>query len=389
MQAIEVAALARLMSGDPDTAVPPGLTHLGDLAVVPSYARKPPFRLDMTDIDPGPRRMAEEYFRHGMTHYDGVRHFRIADALVVGQGTVIAGGNCLIRDSAAEFLAHGGAPDGLTSLGDGRFALKAAPTAVIDRPSLLLKRPWWPNYGHWLVDSAALLALADRFDLPAGWQIVTGRHHGFMQAIVRETLDLLASGVDVVEHPDDEVWRFAELHYFSPVHIPPLFKLPAAIAALREQVLRGRPSKRWPYRTIYVARGSVVPRRLVNEAEVIRLCGTLGIEVVSPEGMSLRDQAALFRDAALVVGVKGAALTNALFCAPGTHVVALSPGDFPDPFFWDLVGQSGGNYSEIFGPVASSDLPPAENPFTVDVGRLRAILTACFEHIASAWAGVP
>lgn len=389
MQAIEVATIARLVSGDPDVAVPPGLAHLGDLAVVPGYARKPPFRLDMTDIDPGPGALAEEYFRQDMTYHNSVRHFRLADALVVGQGTVVAGESCLIRDSAAEFLANGSAPDGLTGLGDGRFMLKAPPAAIIDRPSLLLKRPWWSNYGHWLVDAAALLALADRLDLPAGWQIVTGRHHGLMQAIVRETLELLAPGVDVVDHPDDEVWRFAELHYVSPVHIPPLFKLPAAIAALRERVLRSRASSRRPYRTLYVERGSVVPRRLVNEAEVIRLCGTLGIEVVSPEGLSLSDQAALFRDAALVVGVKGAALTNALFCAPGAHVVALSPGDFPDPFFWDLVGQSGSFYSEIFGPVRSRDLPPALNPFTVDLGRLRAILTACFEDIASAWAGVP
>jgi capsular polysaccharide biosynthesis protein len=352
------------------------------VAELPAYRRKLPFRVDAAEIDPDQRPWIEAYFVQDTADSDNVLHLRIANALVVGQGTVIAGETCLIRESAAEFLAHGNTPDGMVQLEDGGFALKTPPTVVVEKPSLLLKRPWYRNYGHWLVDNAALLSLASHLTLPGEWQIVTGRYVGGLQAIVRETLEILAPGVAVIEHPDDEAWRFTELHYVSPVHIPPLFKLPVSLACLRAQILCGRLADGMPRRAIYVMREPHAPRKLWNEDAVIALCEEFGIEVVSPERMSLRDQAGLFYRASLVVGVKGAGLTNALFCTPRAHVIALSPGDFPDPFFWDLVGQFGGNYSEIFGALVSRDGAQSENPFAIDVDRLRAVLTACLADIA-------
>jgi capsular polysaccharide biosynthesis protein len=378
LQAIDVATAAQLASG---ALAVPGLTYLEDLATIPGYARKPPFRVDATDIDPGQRPLMEEYFSQGITYYDSVRHFRIRDALVVGQGTVIAGETSLIRESAVEFLAHGNVPDGLERSDAERFVLKTPVERVVERPSLLLKRPWYSNYGHWLVDSAALLSLASQLTMPADWQIVIGPYDGGVLGIVRETLEILAPGIPVVEQPDNQVWRFAELRYVTPVHIPPLFKLPAGLACLRAQILRGHLADRAPRRAVYVKREAHASRKLANEDEVVALCAEFGIETVSPERISLTDQATLFHRASLVVGVKGAGLTNALFCTPSTHLVALSPGDFPDPFFWDLVGQSGVNYSEIFGAVLNRDLGQGGNPFAIDIGRLRAILTACLRDI--------
>jgi capsular polysaccharide biosynthesis protein len=382
LQAIHVETIARLVSGDPEVVVPEGLTYLDDLAELPAYRRKLPFRVDAAESDSDQWPWLEAYFAQEIAESDNVRHLRIANAVVVGQGAVIAGETCLIRESAAEFLAHGNTPDGLVQLEEGGFALKTPPTVVVEKPSLLLKRPWYGNYGHWLVDNAALLSLASQLTLPGEWQIVTGRYVGGLQAIVRETLEILAPGVAVIEHPDDEAWRFAELHYVSPVHIPPLFKLPVGLACLRAQILRGLLAHGTPRRAIYVMREAHVRRKLWNEDAVIALCQEFGIEIVSPERMSLRDQAGLFHGASLVVGVKGAGLTNALFCTPRAHVIALSPGDFPDPFFWDLVGQFGGNYSEIFGALVGRDRAQSENPFTIDVGRLRAVLTACIADIA-------
>jgi capsular polysaccharide biosynthesis protein len=384
LQAIHVATIAQLLSGEPDIAAPVGLTYLEDLAESSAYRRKVPFRIDAVEIDSDQRPFIDAYFAQDVAYSDNVQHLRIANALVVGQGTVIAGESCLIRESAAEFLAHGNTPDSLVRLEEGGFALKTPPELIVEKPSLLLKRPWYRNYGHWLVDSAALLSLASRLTLPGDWQIVTGRYDGGIRAIVRETLEILAPGVAVIEHPDDQAWRFAELHYVSPVHIPPLFKLPEGLACLRAQILRGRLADGTPRRAIYVRREAHARRKLWNEDAIIALCQEFGIEIVSPERMSLRDQAGLFHRASLVVGVKGAGLTNTLFCTPRAHVVALSPADFPDPFFWDLVGQFGVNYSEIFGAVVSRERAQAENPFMIDVGRLRTILTACLADIARA-----
>jgi capsular polysaccharide biosynthesis protein len=192
---------------------------------------------------------------------------------------------------------------------------------------------------------------------------------------------LAAPGVPVIELPDAEICRFCELHYVSPVHVPLNFMLPAALSALRALVLRESLPTAGPRRRIYVTRGENGVRRLHNEDEVIALCRAFGLEIVQPEGRSLVEQARLFHEAELVVGVKGAALTNVLFCSSRTHLVVLSPGDFPDPFYWELTTPAGIGYSEIFGVLQGRDGEIGQNPFTVSVNGLRGILEACLADI--------
>jgi capsular polysaccharide biosynthesis protein len=205
-----------------------------------------------------------------------------------------------------------------------------------------------------------------------------------MREIVRQTLDILAPDVPVLELPDDEIWRFSELHYVSPVHSPLNFMLPAALSALRALVLRDSLADDGPRRGIYVSRGEIGGRALRNEADVIALCRDFGMDIVQPEQFTLTEQARLFRRANLVVGVKGAALTNALFCTGRTHLVVLSPGDFPDPFYWDLTAPAGIAYSEIFGVLQARDRPTGQNPFTVSIEGLRAVLEACRDDLETA-----
>ncbi len=73
---------------------------------------------------------------------------------------------------------------------------------------------------------------------------------------------------------------------------------------------------------------------LWDEAEVIALRQRHGFAVVQPEHHRLRE-AALFRAAESVVGVKGAALTNIMFCSDAASLLVLSPAGWVDPFLWD------------------------------------------------------
>jgi capsular polysaccharide biosynthesis protein len=170
----------------------------------------------------------------------------------------------------------------------------------------------------------------------------------------------------------------------TPVHVPLRFKLPAAMSALRALILRGRLANEGPRRGIYVTRGEHGARRLRNEDEVFALCHEFGLDIVRPEQLTLAEQAHLFRQADLVVGVKGAALASALFCSSRTHLVVLSPGDFPDPFYWDLTAPAGIGYSEIFGVLQNRERLTGHNPFTVSITGLRAILEACIADLRSA-----
>jgi len=318
------------------------------------------------------------YIKQTKQEYGPLHHVQLENAYVTGQGAVITRDLRMLYESCRELIYNGMTPDNLSGESNGQFRFEADVGKRIERPSLLVKRPWWRNYGHWLVDGAALIALSSALSFRDDWQIVIGRHEDTrMRKIVYETLSIVAPGVPVIEHPDSEIWQFDRLHYVMPVHCPPLFKLPHALGALRALVLADLlPIK--CHRNIYVSRGGGRPRPLENEAEFTELLEKRGFEVVHPELLTLKEQAALFRSADIVVGVKGAALTNGVFCGASTALVVLSPDDFPDPFYWDIAGQQGLSYVEIFGPVSSYQTITPDNPFSISVDRFtRAIDRAC------------
>jgi hypothetical protein len=315
--------------------------------------------------------------------YEQIRRSVLRDAIVSGQGTVVTRGGGLVTDSCLELLAHGLVPRGLEGSGTGRYRRSQSVSRVIEAPTLLLKRPWWRNYGHWLVDSAALLALL-RERMVGGFEQIAigGPELRKSREIVAETISLLAPSMPVIEHPDAEVWRFTELHYVQPIQIPQLFKLPDALAALRRAVLGYDPAVAG-YRRLFISRRHFPGRQLVNETQVIDVFERYGFEVVFPEELSLLEQARLFASASAVAGVKGAALTNMVFCPPETVVIVMSPIDWPDLFFWDIAGQRNFAYYELAGPLASGTNVRGQNPFAIDRTKLEIALQHALSGLGS------
>ncbi len=354
-----------------------GLRRADVLLPAGQYARRRPLLVEATALEPPQAALHAEYMAATQQRYDPLRCLTLADAIVAGQGTVVTSGGALLHESAAEFLAQGLAPEAFRTAGDGRYALDVAVTKRIERPSVLVKRPWYQNFGHWLIDGAALVAMLSRARLPAGVQLVIGHQSSeAMRRVVAEMLALVAPGLPVVAQPDDEAWSFAHLLYVTPVHVPPLAKLPESLACLRALVLRGQLATRLPGRRLFIRRAPDSPRQLDNEAALWAMCAERGFEPVAPETLPMAEQARLFHEADIVVGVKGAALANLLFCRPGTAAVVLSPGDFPDPFFWDISGQLMGRYVELFGPLSSRGRPQSHNPFGIEPARFRSALEA-------------
>jgi len=91
------------------------------------------------------------------------------------------------------------------------------------------------------------------------------------------------------------------------------FKLKAKVAADSDQLC------------LYVQRkaGSSDGRQVVNEAELLDVLHQAGFECVQAETLSVVEQANLFSRASVVVAAHGAALTNIMFCKPGTRVIEL------------------------------------------------------------------
>jgi capsular polysaccharide biosynthesis protein len=348
------------------------------LAPAGRYQRRAPICCDTADAEPLTQVLHAQYIERLQQNHPPSYHVVLRDATLFGQGAVVSAGGALLDDSCWEFFSQGGLPPGLTGAENRHYRLAKAPSRHIDRPSLLVKRPFWRNYGHWVMDGAALLTWLPRLQLPADCQLIVGPHEDAkMRAIMRETLDILAPGRPVIEQPDDEVWTVASLHYVTPPHIPPLTKQPAVMAALSGRLCALQPGVP-ATRRLYVTRDAGLGRRLVNEDQVIALCQHLGFEIVRPEHYSLREQVALFQSASCVLGVKGAALSNALFCSSAARLFVLSPSDWPDPFFWDLAAQRGLAYGEMFGPVHSDGERQSMHMFEIDIPRLaRNLATFC------------
>ncbi|WP_459677992.1 glycosyltransferase family 61 protein [Acidisoma sp. 7E03] len=339
------------------------------------YSRRSPVAMDVTELEPDQQDLLASYLAHEIQEYGPLRHVVLRDAIVTGQGSVVTANHRLVRESAAEFLAHGVTPTNFQSTGEARLSINLEGVRRIETPALLVKRPWYRNYGHWLVDGAALLSLAWKLELPADWQIVIGDLGPCaLRSVVHQTTSALAPGIVMVEHRDDEIWQFDELHYVSPLSVPPLYKSPESLSYLRAAFLHSQLSKIQSHPGFFITRGASSVRRLVNEDNIASICERSGLSVLAPESVSLADQARLFRSARVIVGVKGASLTNALFCKSSARVVALSPGDFPDPFFWDLVAQHDVGYSEIFGSIAQRSLRQGSNAFSVDPTKFSRLL---------------
>jgi hypothetical protein len=180
------------------------------------------------------------------------------------------------------------------------------------------------NYYHWVIDSLLPLFIMRPF-LPAGTRLlIPGRIAALRSkpGIVDHMAALRAWGFGDMETVEitaplcrvqDVVW----LDHLSSINI-----VADMLVAVRAHVwaLAG---PRGAARRIYVRRhGS---RSVLNTEELEAMLAPLGFETAEMEALSPAEQIAMFRDADYVVAGHGAALTNLIYCAPGTRVLELSP----------------------------------------------------------------
>jgi capsular polysaccharide biosynthesis protein len=374
LRSVKLTSLSSLIS--PDIANGHGHDAVTAVTLVPagSYPRPKPFFVDLEQAAASTRGTVEMHFGILKQQHNSVRLAALEHALITGQGAVVTSGDSLIKESVIEFTAQGRAPDGFAKAEseEGTYTMPRRIDRRIEAPCLLAKRPWYRNFGHWLVDGATVVALAADRIQAENLTVVTGTFGSpKMRAVVMDTIEQLASGAAVLQHADEDIWQFDQLNYVTPPHVPPLFKLPQALRLIRAGFLgpNGGPD---PYRKIFITRRTAGNRRLVNEAEIFELCAARGFEFIDPEELTIREQAILFAEASAIIGAKGAALTSCLFCHPGTKIMVLSPADFPDPFFWD-VAQNDCEYAEIFGPIVT-DKARGLNEFMVEAPRVAAML---------------
>ncbi len=201
-----------------------------------------------------------------------------------------------------------------------RDALAAAPPGDAD----LFVLGGSTNHFHWLLDFLPRLALASTPRLPDMLVV-----HGEFASGQRESLAYASAGLGLPELPlkpvPDGVVGVRRA------------RIPLAIGrdhtvAFWRRILAAHGERSLPRRRLFIRRGQVARRRLLDEDAVADRFAAAGFEVVDPGAMDFAGQRRLFAEAALVVGTHGAALANAVFMAPSATLVEIVGADAPTPF---------------------------------------------------------
>ena len=124
---------------------------------------------------------------------------------------------------------------------------------------------------------------------------------------------------------------------------------------------------------IYLSRNRQKLRRVLNEDEVASWLNEHGFDLVYPELLPHRDQAVLLQGATDVIAPSGSAITNILFCQPGTRFVLTGPVDMHKPFWAGLVLSLGLNFTFVPGSPAG-----VRNSFSVDPSNLERGMNEAF-----------
>jgi len=87
---------------------------------------------------------------------------------------------------------------------------------------------------------------------------------------------------------------------------------------------------------IFVSRGAVSHRVVVNEDELIEAAKSFGFTVVDPAKFTFEEQARIFSNAKVVAGAHGAAFTNLAFSQHRAALVLLCSEEVLDAFYWNI-----------------------------------------------------
>jgi hypothetical protein len=201
----------------------------------------------------------------------------------------------------------------------------------------------WGNYAHGLLQGVPRLDLLRRgFGLEADRYLLEEKS----APVIFEALDILGIPHErrhLVPRDHAPAYRCATLRAAT----APPFTDAWPTAFLHELFLPDPPTTA-PSRRIYTRREG--PRRsVVNEAEVIALLESVGFEIVALEGRPVREQAAMFADAEVIVSAHGASLANLVFARAGARVIELMGKNVASAVYAEVSWLHGLQYEMIMG----------------------------------------
>jgi len=228
-----------------------------------------------------------------------------------------------------------------------------------DKATWFLERVYH-NHSHWLTSHVPkLILLKERGHL----ENLVMPPKNKRTAVINSTFEML--GIN----PDE----FRTLDATRPLDVKELTVLetdrfrPELLRSVRATLCPETAEK--PHRRIYISRAKAQRRKLLNENDVWPILEKLGFELVFMEELSFSAQIETMQQAEIVVAPHGAAITNVLFCNPGTHVVEIADLSFPNPNFYALASAMGHHYW-ILNAEGVGDVHPLEKDLRIGPAKV-------------------
>ncbi|MCP9796222.1 glycosyltransferase family 61 protein [Cyanobium sp. Lug-B] len=250
-------------------------------------------------------------------------------------------------------------------------------SVIINGRSLCLTGPWSENFYHWLLQYLPILKIAGEC-IPLD-EVDNVLVKGPIKRFQSESLSLLGIPPQKIIgiSPGRNYW--AEELVMTTIPCANRTYTQWAIDFLRQ--LREPPTT--PSSPIFFDRPFPASRRMVNAEEVYSVLADYGIPCIDCGSFSFSDQVRLASSANLLLGIHGASLANAVFSAPGTTLIELTPRNYSPPYFSGLAKACQLNYARILGRepgLLSPWVPIKGADIIVPIDSLRSKLDRFFSN---------
>ena len=270
-----------------------------------------------------------------------VRAWLLDDVIVGFEGLVFDRNGALYRASVTQ---HAPAEIEMAATAV-RHALQRGLAPASGPPLVLAKKRGAANYGHWLMEMLPMLHLVlDRLGPAEPGVLVHDVTDPQLGEVMQWSLRRLGMPDGRVRVTGLEPAAFRRLILVEGLTEHGTFMSPL-VAHCHRQLLHGINGN--GHERVFIARTAGLRRNFREPVRMERLAAQAGYHVLRTEGLSLRGQMAAVRDARVVAGVMGAAMTNLAFARAPAQVLLFAGAAMPDTFFWFLCNLFGHRYREV------------------------------------------
>jgi capsular polysaccharide biosynthesis protein len=235
------------------------------------------------------------------------------------------------------------------------------------------------NYFHWMFDVLPRLELLRKSNLDYD-RIVINRGKYFTKencGFQNESLKLLGISQDKLIECNPETHILAKNLIVSSMagysaHVPK-----NVCHFLRNEFLEKiTMRKESKYKRIYISREDATHRKVLNEEEVFSILKKYGFKLIKLSTLSFEEKIELFYGAEVIVSPHGAALTNLIFCNPGTKIVEMFTPTYLMPCFHIISNHMDLDYYGLIGEKITQDegLSNHKDPIVIDIDKLKKTL---------------